>query len=126
MGKTPNAAAAGMFVAMMTLAGCQSSGPTVGNPTTMSPLAANRAQQPWNNGAASGGTANQAQAGTNGMNNPQAANNAAMTRPPTGQSYGASGNFQGNFGNSGQQPAGFAQGQNSLANNQPSNGMNAN
>lgn len=126
MGKTPNAAAAGMFVAMLTLAGCQSSGPTVGNPGTMSPLAANRAQQPWNNGAASGGTANQAQAGTNGMNNAQVANNTAMTRPQTGQSFGATGNFQGNFGNSGQQPTGFTQGQNNLANNQQSNSFNAN
>lgn len=126
MGKTPNAAAAGVFVAMMTLAGCQSPAPTVGNPGTMSPLAANRAQQPWNNGAATGGTTNQAQAGTSGMNNAQMANNAAMTRPQTGQSFGANGNFQGNFGNSGQQPAGFAQNQNSLANNQQSNGFNAN
>lgn len=122
MGKTPHAAAAGMFVAMMTLAGCQSPAPTLGNPGTMSSLNGNRSQQPWNNGAATGGVAGQTQGGMGGLTNGQVANNAGMNRPQTGQSFGNS--QQGNFANNGQQPGGSSQPQNGFANNQQSNGFN--
>jgi hypothetical protein len=111
-----------MFVAMLTLADCQSSAPTLGNQGTMSPLAANRVQQPWNNGAASGGMANQSQAGANGMNNGQVANSGAMTRSQSGQSFGANGNLQNNSANNAQQSPGFGQNQNSFANNQQQTG----
>jgi hypothetical protein len=141
MGKSPKMASAGCFVAMLVLSGCQSSAP---------PIAAQgvTAQQPWkqpptsgvyqSNNGGNGGAVSQngstaagnqnggtgfGQPGVNNANGSQLANNSANVRPQSGQPFGASGNFQNNFGTPQQggfnqnpgptntQPAGFGQNQ---------------
>ena len=125
MGKTPHAAAVGIFVAMMTVAGCQSPAPTLGNPGTMTALNGTRPPQSWNSAAPTGGVANQTQSGMNTANNGQMASGGAANRQQSGQSFGNN-NLQGNFANSGAQPAGFNSNQNNFANNQQSGSLNAN
>jgi hypothetical protein len=105
MGKTPPKASAGIVIAMLMSAGCQSTPTTVPSQSTMQQQAMNRSQA-WGNQNTASATNNLTQGGATGLPNNQLANNQANTRPQSGQGFGSSGNFQNNFTNTAQQSGG--------------------